>query len=334
MPHTYRQLDLVERRTIFRLLNAKMPVAAIAQELGRHRSTIHREIRRNHFHGQREYAGYYPLNAQDRAVERRKRQRKLCRNLALRDTIVAGLERCWSPEQIAGRLKHEAADGGTVCHETIYRYVYGPEGREAGLHRHLPKARRRRQPRYGRKPRRSPIPASRAIQHRPTEVGDRQTFGHWEADLLIFRREHGKANLTSMIERQTRYTILLPNPDRQSHALIGRIGQAWQGLPEGSCRTVTFDRGTEFAAYALLAQTSGTEAFFCDPHSPWQKGAIENTNGRIRRFLPGDRNLGELAKDELQRVTTMLNATPRRCLGYRTPHEAFHEQLATLPRAA
>ena len=334
MPHTYRQLDLAERRTIFRLLNAKTPIAVIAQELGRHRSTTHREIRRNHFHGQREYAGYYPLNAQDQASERRWRQRKLCRNLALRDTIVAGLERCWSPEQIAGRLKHEAADGGTVCHETIYRYVYGPEGREAGLHRHLPKARRRRQPRYGRKPRCSPIPASRAIQHRPTEVGDRQTFGHWEADLLIFRREHGKANLTSMIERQTRYTILLPNPDRQSNALIGRIGQAWQGLPEGSCRTVTFDRGTEFAAYAVLARTSSTEAFFCDPHSPWKKGAIENTNGRIRRFLPGDRNLGELAEDELQRVTTMLNATPRRCLGYRTPHEAFHEQLATLPRAA
>ena len=244
MPRSYRQLDLAERRTIFRLLSAKTPVAVIAQELGRHRATIHREIRRNHFHGPREYAGYYPLNAQDRASERRRRQRKLCRNLELRDVIVAGLERCWSPEQIAGRLKHEAGDGGTVCHETIYRYVYGPEGREAGLQRHLPKARRRRQPRHSRKPRSSSIPANRSIQHRPPEVEDRQTFGHWEADLLIFRREHGKANLTSMLERQTRYTILLPNPDRQSHALIGRIGRAWQGLPEGSCRTITFDRGT------------------------------------------------------------------------------------------
>jgi len=137
-----------------------------------------------------------------------------------------------------------------------------------------------------------------------------------------------------MLERQTRYTILLPNPDRQSHALSGRIGRAWQGLPEGSCRTITFDRGTEFAAYAVLARTSGTEAYFCDPHSPWQKGAVENANGRIRRFLPGDRNLAELADDELQRVTTRLNGTPRRCLGYRTPHEAFQDQLATLPRAA
>ena len=130
MPHTYRQLDLAERRTIFRLLNAKTPIAVIARELGRHRSTIHREVRRNHFHGPREYAGYYPLNAQDLASERRKRQCKLCRDDLLRRYVIAGLERCWSPEQIAGRLKHEAGDSGSVCHETIYRYVYGPEGRE------------------------------------------------------------------------------------------------------------------------------------------------------------------------------------------------------------
>ena len=218
--------------------------------------------------------------------------------------------------------RHEGADDDRVCHETIYRFVYGPEGREAGLYRHLPKARRRRQPRYGREPRSSAIPANRLIQHRPADVDDRRTFGHWEADLLIFRREHGKANLTSMIERQTRYTLLLPNPDRQSNDLNGRIGRAWHGLPEGSCRTIAFDRGTEFAAYATLRHASGTEAYFCDPHSPWQKGAVKNTNGRIRRFLPGDRNLAELAEDGLQRLVAKINSTPRRCLGFRTPKEA------------
>ena len=252
----------------------------------------------------------------------------------MRRYVIDKLERCWSPEQIAGRLRLDSASGGSVCHETIYRYVYGPEGRAAGLYRHLPKARRQRRPRYGRKPRASFIPAARSIEHRPPEVEDRQTFGHWEADLLIFRRDHGKANLTSMIERQTRFTVLLPNPDRQSNALVEQIGQAWQGLPEGSCRTVTFDRGTEFAAYGLLADQVGTDAYFCDPHSPWQKGAVENANGRIRRFLPGERNLAELAEDELRRISATLNATPRRCLGYRTPQEAFQDQLATLTQAA
>jgi IS30 family transposase len=111
--------------------------------LDRHRATIHHEIRRNHFHGQREYAGYYPVTAQDPATERRRRRCKLCRNESLRRYVIAGLERCWSPEQIAGRLKRESACDDTVCHETIYRYVYGPEGRDAGLYRHLPKARAR-----------------------------------------------------------------------------------------------------------------------------------------------------------------------------------------------
>ena len=283
MPRAYRQLALDERRTIFRLLNAKVPMTEIAQQLGRHRSTIHREVSRNYFREQREYAGYFPLTAQECARQRRQRLSKLHRHEVLRRYIIDKLEHCWSPEQIAGRLRLDRESGPTVCHETIYRFVYGPEGRAADLYRHLPKARRQRRPRYGRKPRASFVPAARAIAQRPSEVDDRQTFGHWEADLLIFRRDHGKANLTSMIERQTRFTILLPNPDRQSNALIGRIGQAWQGLPKGSCRTVTFDRGTEFAAYGLLADQIGTEAYFCDPHSPWQKGAVENANGRIRR---------------------------------------------------
>ncbi|MFZ1430486.1 MAG: IS30 family transposase [Geminicoccaceae bacterium] len=155
----------------------------------------------------------------------------------------------------------------------IYRFVYGPEGRAADLYRYLSKAHR---------------------QQRPPEVDDRQTFGHWKADLRILRRDHGKASLTSMIERQSRLTILLPNPDRQPKAPAERIGQAWQGLPEGSCRTVTFDRGTEFAAYTRLTKALGTEAYFCDPYSPWQKGVVENANGRIRRFLPGERNLAKL----------------------------------------
>jgi IS30 family transposase len=330
----YHQLDLDERRTIFRLLNAKVPVAVIARQLGRHRSTIHREISRNHFREQREYAGYFPLTAQDRARQRRQRLSKLRRHEVLRHYVIDKLERCWSPEQIAGRLKLDSTSGDGVCHETIYQYIYGPEGRAADLYRHLPKARRQRRARYGRKPRASFIPAARAIAQRPPEAEDRQTFGHWEADLLIFRREHGKANLTTMIERQTRFTILLPNPDRQSNALVGRIGQAWQGLPKGSCRTVTFDRGTEFAAYGLLADQVGTEAYFCDPHGPWQKGAVENANGRIRRFLPGERNLAELAEDDLAGIMGTLNTTPRRCLGYRTPKEAFQDQLVALTQAA
>ena len=146
MARTYRHLDLGERRTLFRLIEARTPVGEIARRLGRHPSTIYRELGRNRFRdGDRGFRGYFPLTAQDLARRRRQRRRKLAANPTLRGHVVERLEAGWSPQQIAGRLKHEQADGrATVCHETIYRHVYGPEGREDGLYRHLPKARRRR----------------------------------------------------------------------------------------------------------------------------------------------------------------------------------------------
>src|SRR5881275_3220728 len=274
LARTYRQLDLDERRTLFRLLEARTPVGAIADRLGRHPSTVYRELGRDRFRdGDRGFRGYFPLNAQDLARRRRQRRRKLAMNDGLREHVVGRLKDGWSPQQIAGRLRHEQADGGTaVCHETIYRHVYGPEGREDGLHRHLPKARRRCGTRYGRRPRSTPIPRERWIENRPVEVEDRDSFGHREADLLIFRKEVGKANVTSLVERKSRFTFLLANQDKRSAAVIAGIADALRGLPEDARRTVTFDRGTEFAAYPELARELDVASYFCDPHSPWQKG--------------------------------------------------------------
>jgi len=249
-------------------------------------------------------------------------------NDGLREHVVGRLKDGWSPQQIAGRLRREAGGGPTVCHETIYRHVYGPEGREDGLCRHLPKARRRRGSRYGRRPRSTPIPRERWIENRPAEVGDRQAFGHWEGDLLIFRKEAGKANVTSLVERKSRFTFLLPNEDKRSAAVIAGIAEAPRGLPEEARRTITFDRGSEFAGYAVLDRELAVKAYFCDPHSPWQKGAVENLNGRARRFLPRGSPPEALAHARLRRLAERLNDTPRRCLGYRTPREIFQEHLA------
>ena len=178
----------------------------------------------------------------------------------------------WSPQQIAGRLKREADGGTAVCHETIYRHVYAPEGREDGLYRHLPKAHRRRGSRYGRRPRATAIPRERRIENRPAEVESRESFGHWEADLLIFRKEHGKANVTSLIERKSRFTFLLANEDKRSAAVIGGVADALRGLPENARLTVTFDRGSEFAAYPELARELAVTAYFCDPHRSYGCG--------------------------------------------------------------
>jgi transposase, IS30 family len=329
MARTYRQLDLDQRRTLFRLVEARRPVGEIAARLGRHPSTIHRELGRNRFRdGDRGLCGYFPLTAHDLARRRRQRRRKLAADDDLRAHVVERLEAGWSPQQIAGRLKREADGRAAVCHETIYRHVYGPEGREHGLYRHLPKARRRRGSRYGRRPRAGSIPRERWIENRPAEVEGRETFGHWECDLLIFREEHGKANVTSLVERKSRFAFLLPNEDRRSAAVLAGIAEALRPLPEDARRTVTFDRGSEIAAYATLDRHLALASYFRDPHSPWQKGGVENASGRVRRFLPREAEPGALAPAPLRRLADRLNDTPRRCLAYRTPREVFQEHLA------
>jgi IS30 family transposase len=330
LARTYRHLDLDQRRTLFRLVEARTPVGEIAARLGRHPSTVYRELGRNRFRdGDRGFCGYFPLTAQDLARRRRQRRRKLAIDGELRAHVVGRLNDGWSPQQIAGRLKREPTDGGAaVCHETIYRHVYGPEGRREDLYRCLPKARRRRGRRYGRRPRSASIPRERWIENRPAEVESRESFGHWEGDLLIFRKEAGKANVTSLVERKSRFTFLLPNQDKRSAAVVAGIADALRGLPENARLTVTFDRGSEFASYAALDRELAVKAYFCDPHSPWQKGAVENANGRVRRFLPREAAPGTLAPTPLRRLADRLNDTPRRCLGYRTPREVFEQHLA------
>jgi IS30 family transposase len=317
----YRQLTFEERRVIFRLVQAKISIGGIADRLGRHRSTIYREIGRNEFREVKLYRGYYPVTAHDSARQRRQRQRKLIRDACLREQVLARLALGWSPEQIAGRLRH--ADDRRLCHETIYQFVYGPEGRALELHRHLLRARRQRRRRFGRKPLSRKIPVERSITHRPTSIARREQIGHWEGDLLIFRQAHGRANLTSLVERKSRLIRLVRNSDRRSAGVVGAIGEALADLPAEARRSITFDRGSEFLAYDHLASQHGIVTWFCDPHAPWQKGSIENVNGRLRRFLPGEINIAALTPAELNEVETRMNSTPRKCLGFMTPAEAF-----------
>jgi transposase, IS30 family len=134
--------------------------------------------------------------------------------------------------------------------------------------------------------------------------------------------------VTSLVERKSRFAFLLPNEDKRSTAVVAGIAGALRGLPEDARRTVTFDRGTEFAAYAALDRALAVASYFCDPHSPWQKGGVENLNGRARRFLPRHRKPDALGRVRLRRLADRLNGTPRRCLGYRTPREVFEAHLA------
>jgi len=340
MARTYRQLDLDQRRTLFRLVEARRPVGEIAVRLGRHPSTIYREPGRNRFRdGDRGFRGYFLLAAQDPWPRR------------TWPTGAGVVAASWSPttpcartsssgSRPAGRRSRSPA-ASSVRRRTDDPSATRPStgtsmGRRAARAASTVTCRKLADGAGpataaspgGRKPRTASIPRERWIENRPAEVGTRETFGHREADLLIFAKGHGKANVTSLLERRSRFTLLLPNDDRRSSAVLAGIAGALRGLPGPARRTVTFDRGTEFAAYAALDRHLALASYFCDPHSPWQKGSVENANGRIRRFLPREAEPEALGRAHLRRLADRLNDTPRRCLGYRTPREVFEEYLA------
>jgi transposase, IS30 family len=327
----HMELDLRERRLIEDMLIVKMPVAKMAQRLSRHRSTIYREIKRNQFVDDElpKLSGYYGVLAQRKAAERRRRQRKLLRMPDLLAAVVDRLKIGWSPEQIAGRLRLEGSSP-YVCHETIYAHVYSKDGQSESLARWLSERRRQRKPRHARRARSLVFPPDRAIHNRPGEIDARQTFGHWECDLMIFRREHGPANVTSLVERRTRYAVLFKNNDRRSKPLMDRLIDLFSPLPQSARHSMTFDRGLEFVSWRELETGMGTGAWFCDPQAPWQKGSVENLNRRVRRYLPADTPVAAISNSSMMSICDRLNATPRKCLGYRTPAEAFREELSRI----
>ena len=329
MSRCYLQLTLADRRRLHQLVEHKVPVNEMARQLGRHRSTIYREIRRNTFHDRElpEYSGYFSTVADDIAKDRRRRLRKLRRHPQLRELVIDRLQAAWSPEQIAGRLLTDGLSLVRICTETIYRFVYGKEDYGLGLYRYLPEARRKRWPRCSRKPRDGVFPGAARISQRPDFIGDRSQFGHWEGDLLIFRRDMGNANVTSLVERKSRYTVMIKNQSRHSRPIMDKIIEAFSSLPAFARQSFTFDRGTEFAGFRALEDGIGARSWFCDPSAPWQKGAVENTNKRIRRFMPGDTGLAAVSQLDVIQLARHLNDQPRKCLDYRTPAEVFLSHL-------
>ena len=327
----HRELDLRERRLVEDLLQAKMSVASIATRLSRHRSTIYREIRRNRFHDSElpQLSGYYGMLAQKQAAERRHRRRKLIRMTALREAVIDRLKAGWSPEQIAGRLQFEG-QSVRVSHETIYAYVYGPDGQSKELARYLPNRRKKRRPHHSRRPRGLVFPPDRSIHERPDYVDSRETFGEWEGDLMIFERAQGKMNVASLVERKTRFAVLFRNNDRSTTHLMNRLMGVMEPLPQPARKSITFDRGIEFRNWRKLKPGIGTEAWFCDPQAPWQKGSVENLNKRARRYLPRDAPVSALSNRDMKSICDRLNGTPRKCLGWKTPTEAFREELMKL----
>ena len=319
MGDRYDQLGLEDRCRIARLHEGGQSVRQIAAALDRSPSTVSRELKRN----SGSQVDYKPVYAQEQTRARRWRGSRLERDDALRGLVLDRLARGWSPEQVSGWLDRQKS-GPTISDESIYRFIYAQSRRtNDGAWRHyLPRAKFKR----GWRGRKGGSPAS-FIQHRvsvafrPKAVNDRRAAGHWEADLMLFKT-YGQAILVAH-ERRSRIILLARQPSKAALPTASQL-RAWLApLPTKLRQTITFDNGTEFALHYLLTQQLGIQTFFCDTHSPWQKGGVENAIGRMRRPLPRKTDLATLDPDLLNACVAAYNNTPRKCLGFKTPAEVF-----------
>ena len=322
MGYAYTHLTLEDRCQMAYLHTAGHAIRQIAATLDRAPSTVARELKRNASATQ----GYRPSYADHQARARRWQGSKLDRNRPLREAVLAQLQRGWSPQQVAGRLAVEQ-HRPVISHETIYRFIYAQIARKKDYswRHYLPraKANRGRRSSKGRSPA-SFITLRRPLAERPATVADRQTPGHWEADLMLFRT-YGQALLT-LHERHSRLLLAARPPGKAAAPIAHLLATLLAPLPQAWRQTVTFDNGTEFAQHHTL-HAWGLETFFCEPHAPWQKGGIENAIGRLRRTLPRKTDLATLSDEHFTRLVQAYNNTPRKCLGYQTPAEVFRNHL-------
>lgn len=330
MGRCYGQLSLEERVEIYRLHEGGRSQNQIAVALGRSRSTISRELGRNSRPTKVWAGGYEPIRAQY-LTERRRRwdcRFKLARQPNLRARVGKSLAMGHSPEQIAGRLARQHGRV-IISHESIYRFIYHRTAQGDYWYRLLPRHKKIR----GRRRRRGGSSASlikhrRSITERPAEVDGRKTPGHWEADFMMFSR--CGQGLMVLHERQSRFSMLHRPADRKAVPTARAIARQLGKLPQALRHTISFDNGNEFAEHHRLHDSLGVQTFFCDPHSPWQKGGVENAIGRLRRWLPRKTDLSLITTADLRRYVQRLNNTPRKCLDFMTPAEAFSKLGSTV----
>ncbi|MCA1677710.1 MAG: IS30 family transposase [Actinobacteria bacterium] len=322
-PRSPRYLSEQERIRIADLLAAKTTVRGIALELGRAPSTISREIRRN-----RDADGIYRPHQAEQAARLRAckpRKRRIAVDAVLGETVARLLAKRWSPEQVAHELRELFAGQQSrwLCKETIYQAIYDP-----AVELTRPTRRRRRRRRLLGLQRRGRLTAMRMIDERPDEVQDRVQAGHWEGDLIM--GAGNRSAIGTLVERTTRFLILLAFPDGIASAdgVRQTITSTLESLPAALRRTLTWDQGKELAMHQQITVSTGADVFFCDAHSPWQRGSNENMNGLLRDYFPKGTDLSIHTAEDIARVAAELNDRPRKTLGWQRPVVLFDSEIA------
>lgn len=345
MGEVYSHLSEGERQVIQIEIGNGTSIRRIGLMPGRNASTVSREIKRNTWFPSNENESYRPKRLKTgpwtgryyiagpaqrktdrRRAKPRKRYRLSCERLWARVAEWPG--RGWSPLPIGGRLRVLFPDDSAmrVCPETVYRWIYADRHRRERWARCLPRGHRRRRRRGGRRTSRFPIPGRVPISERPPEAGDRSGFGHWEADGVI----GAGCNLHTEVERKTRLLMARIVPGKTAGESVGAQLAMFSPLPAGARVSVTHDNDIEFARHTRLRDELGMDTYFADPYSSWQRGSNENRNGMIRRYLPKRSEIRMDMAGELREIVDEVNNRPMRVLDYRTPAEAFVDELLEL----
>lgn len=322
----YKQLSSEERDKIAVLRAKGKSVNEIANYIRRDKSTISRELKRN---GTIKRHLYWPHKADQRAKERKQKAgtRQRLKNQHIKNFVLKYIRLGWSPELITGRLA-KTYPGFKISHEAIYQYVYTKEGREMNLKQNLPRAHRIRQRRgFSRKHRKAHIPSRIGIDQRPCDVEQRLQPGHWEVDSVVSRRPKLTA-LAISLERTSRFIHIRKIRRKTSLRFSNAIVNCLKDYPVYLKRTITYDNGSENVHHQRTNQKLGTQSFFCRPYHSWEKGSVEQVIGLIRRYLPKKTDLTKITRKELNRIESLLNHRPRKCLNFATPSEVFNSCVA------
>lgn len=320
---SYQHLTRDERNVIYRMQFQGYSHAEIARCLGRHRSTIGRECRRNAAAGGR----YWPDQAQTYAnVRRRAHLRRpktgSCRLMAY---VEDRLRHDWSPEQIAGRLQTQAPvglEGHGISHTTIYRWIWSDPERSRRFRPFLRIARKARRKPYGKPSRQGQIAGKRSIDERPTEANQRQRLGDWEGDTVVGKGRRGY--LLTCVDRASRYLIARKVHACAAEPVAQRLQQTIRRLPAEKRHSLTLDNGREFARPRALERRLALRVYFAHPYHAWERGTNENTNGLLRQYLPKSTDLAQVSPEQLRSMVHALNQRPRKCLDFQSPFEVFH----------
>lgn len=333
---SYKRLSLQDRIVIQTLWGHKaITKTEIARRLNRHKSTVCREINRWGKGNKNTYAAQTAdwLAQEEYATKHFKD--KMTSSKRLKRYVFSKLRNHWSPEQVAGRIRQDYPNDSEmrISHEAIYQYIY--RHRQGNVNKELikllPQKRSYRRKTYvTRGVSQKKIIDTISIDKRPEHINDRSQVGHWEGDLMIGQKQ--ASAIATLVERKTRFTLILKVSDRRTETVTGAIKKAFDPLPPKLKQSMTYDNGFEMANHRWLTQNTGATVYFAHPYSSWERGTNENTNGLIRRFFPKGTDFDKVSYSQLLDMQAMLNNRPRKVLGYRTPLEDFKKHFKSIYR--